>query len=136
MLRIFADNHHHSVAANYLAFLAYFLDGRFNFHFVVYSPFHLKLRLFSAPRYPPFGQVIDRNLDGDAVAGQDPDIIHPELTRYMRGYNVPVWQFHFKSRVWQTFHHNAFELDYIIFWQNNHSPREVCFVLKNRLCLL
>lgn len=36
MLGIFADNHNGSVALDYLAFLANFLNGRFNFHFYTF----------------------------------------------------------------------------------------------------
>lgn len=69
--------------------------------------------LFCAPGNPSLGQVINRNLYGNAVTGQNFDIVHAKLAGNVRGYNVTVWQLHLKAGVGQCLNHRAFKLDNI-----------------------
>src|SRR6266540_5409987 len=66
--------------------------------------------LFQAVRDPAAGQVIGRQLDSHAVAGQDPDEVHPELSGDMRQHSVPVLKLDCKHGVGQRLHDRTFHL--------------------------
>ena len=76
MLRIFADDHYFAFSLNDLALFANLFYGWFNLHFIIPT---LSL-LLSSPRDASLGQVIDRNLDGYAISGQNSDIVHSKLS--------------------------------------------------------
>ena len=42
--------------------------------------YNLAVNLFSTPGNASLGEVVNRNLDGNAVTGQNSYIIHPELS--------------------------------------------------------
>src|ERR1044071_5469586 len=75
VLRVRADDHHGAVTAHDLAVVAAGLDRRSDFQ---------RALLSHAVRDPTAGQVVGRKLDPDAVAGQDPDEVHPQLPGDMR----------------------------------------------------
>src|SRR4051812_15097444 len=71
--------------------------------------------LLQAVRDPTARQVVGRKLHSDAVAGQDPDEVHPKLSGDMRQHAVPVLQLNSEHRVRQWFDNRAFHLDRISF---------------------
>jgi len=64
----------------------------------------------AAVDYSTFAQVVGRQLDRDAVAGQYTNVVFPHLARDMRGNDVPVLQLNTECRVWQGLGHDAFHL--------------------------
>src|SRR5262245_50600792 len=64
---------------------------------------------------PTARQVVGRELYSDAVAGQDPDEVHPELPGDMRQHAVPVFQLDGEHRVGQRLDDRTFHLDRISF---------------------
>ena len=59
--------------------------------------------LFVSPDDPSLGKVIGRKLQGHPVAGQDPDIVHPEFSGNGRKDLVAVLQLYAEHRVGQLF---------------------------------
>ena len=84
MLGVLTDYHDTTLALDNFALFANFLDGWLNLHFVT-IPF-----LFGTPSDAALGQVIDRDLDGYLITGQNPYIVHSELARNMGIYDVSV----------------------------------------------
>src|SRR5436190_12654091 len=70
-------------------------------------------RILQAVRDPAAGQVVGRQLDSHAVAGQDPDEVHPKLSGDMRQHFVSVLELDRKHGVGQRLHDRAFNLDRI-----------------------
>ena len=92
----------------------FFTDG---LTFISVLPF----RLFHSPGYTALRKVVDRNLNGYAVARQYPDIIHSQLTGDMGINHMSVRQLNFEGCVGKRFRNHAFKLYNIIFRQNNPS---------------
>ncbi len=113
MLRVFANYHYDPFALYYFAFVANFLYGWFDFHFYT-IPF-----LFLPPCDPTLGEVVYRYLDRYLITGQNPDIIHPQLARYMRGHDMTVGQLDLKGGVGQRLNYRSFKLHYVVLSQNN-----------------
>ena len=76
MLRVLADNHYFAFTLNDFALFANLLYGWFNLHFIIPT---LSL-LLGAPSDPPLIEVVNRNLNGYAVTGQNSDIVHSQLS--------------------------------------------------------
>src|SRR6266496_349545 len=73
--RVRADHHDPPVPADRLAPLAHPLDRRTNLHLS---------RLLPVPVHDPApGQIVRRELHQDPVSGEDPDVVHPHLPRYV-----------------------------------------------------
>ena len=66
-------------------------------------------------RDPAARQVVGRKLYSHAVAGQDPDEVHPKLSGDMRQHAVPVLQLYGEHGVRQWLDYRAFDLDRISF---------------------
>ena len=84
MLRVLADHPDNTVAADDLAFIAYFLDGRSYFHVCHHRHFLLAVcapRLIWAPVIRPFGSYIETSTV--AAVRAKSDVIHPQLAGYM-----------------------------------------------------
>src|SRR5215212_10650688 len=64
---------------------------------------------------PAARQVVGRKLYSHAVAGQDPDEVHPKLSGDMRQHSVPVLELDRKHRVRQRLEDRAFHFDRISF---------------------
>src|SRR6266478_9068075 len=62
---------------------------------------------------PAAGQVVRRQLDSDAVAGQDADEIHPKLAADVGEHPVAVLQLDREHRVGERFDDRSFHLDRI-----------------------
>ena len=78
--------------------------------------------LFCPPGNAALGQVIDRNLNGHAVARQNLNVVHTQFAGNVRGHDVTVRQFDFEASVGERLHHRAFKLDdVILLCQNNPS---------------
>ena len=117
MLGILADDHDTAFSLDDFALLANLFHGRFYFH--VITPF---LSLFFSPGDPTLGQIVDRNLDGHGVSRENLDIVHTELSGYMRGHDMSVRQFDFEGGVRKSFQNYAvLKFDQIIFRQKNPS---------------
>src|SRR5436190_9444354 len=69
--------------------------------------------LLQAVGDPAAGQVVGRELDPDAVAGQDPDEVHPELAADVGQDAVTVLQLDGEHRVGQRLDHRTFHFDRI-----------------------
>ena len=86
MLGVLANYHDLAFSFDDLALLADLLYGWFHLH-CLYHTFlaliwvqpSLCVGLFCSPSDASLGQVINRNLNGDAISGQDLDIIHTKL---------------------------------------------------------
>ena len=112
MFGIFAYYHDDSLTLDYLAFIADFLYGWFDFHFIT-IPF-----LFCTPCDTAFGKIVYRYFYRYFVSGQYPDIVHPELSRYMSCYYMSVGELYLEGGVRQCLQYRSFKLHYIIFCQN------------------
>ncbi len=83
--------------------------------------------LLGAPGDAALGQVVDRNLDGHMVTGQNTDIVQTKLTRNVSDHRVTVGQLHFEGGVGQSLLNDALKLNDIILRQKN--PSLSCSVL-------
>ena len=117
MLGVFADNHYFAFSLNDFALFANLLYGWFNLHFITPT---LSL-LLCTPSDASFGQVIDRNLYGNAVTRQNSDIVHSELSRNMSRYYMLIGKLYLEGRVGQCLNYRTLKFDNIILWQNNPS---------------
>src|SRR3954470_15942777 len=68
--RVLADDHHAPVAADHLALVAHLLDARLDLH---------DLSLLVPIGDPASAEVVGRQLNLDAVARQDADVVHAHL---------------------------------------------------------
>ena len=116
MLRVLTDDHDLAMSLDDLALLADLFNGRFYLH--GYQPF---LNLFRTPGDATLVEVVNRNLNGHAVTGQNFDIIHTQLTRNMRRYDVLIGKLDLEGCVGQCLNDYAFKFNYIILSQNNPS---------------
>jgi hypothetical protein len=57
------------------------------------------------------GQVVWRELDPDAVSGQDSDEIHPELPGDMGQHAVAVLKLDREHRIWERLDYRSFDFD-------------------------
>ena len=117
MLRIFADDHYFAFSLNDLALLADLLNGWFNLHFIIPT---LSL-LLCTPGNASLCKVVNRNLNGYAVARQYSDIVHSKLSRNSCGYYVTVGKLYLEVGIRQCLNYRAFKFDNIILRQNNPS---------------
>ena len=122
MLGVLANNHYFAFSFDDLALLADLLNGWFHLHCSYHSflalNFGSTLRisqiLFCTPGDASLGQVINRNLNGHAIAGENADIVHAQLTRDVGGHHVTVGQAHLEGGVGESLHNLAFKLNDII----------------------
>ena len=126
MLGVLTDHHDTTLALNNFALFANLFDGWLNLHFVT-IPF-----LFGTPSDAALGQVIDRDLDGYLITGQNPYIVHSELARNVGIYDVSVGKLYFEMCVGQRFQYHSLELHNIILRQKNPSSLIYDTVLKIR----
>ena len=126
MLGVLTDYHDTTLALDNFALFANFLDGWLNLHFVT-IPF-----LFGTPSDAALGQVIDRDLDGYLITGQNPYIVHSELARNMGIYDVSVGKLYLEMCIGQRFQYHSLELYNIILRQKNPSSLIYDTVLKIR----
>ena len=117
VLGVLADNHNLTLALDDLALLAHGLNGR--------SDFHLFYLLLASPDDAAAAQVIGRHLNGDFVAGEYPDKIHPELAGNMRQNDVAIADIYLEHGVGQGFNYRALEFDYVVFCQCKIPPKSV-----------
>ena len=86
---------------------------------LLYQPF---LSLLCTPGNASLIEIVNRDLNGYAVTGQNSDIVHSQLSRNMRGHNVTVGQLDLEGGVRKCFQDNAvLKLDKIILRQKNPS---------------
>ena len=130
MLGVLANNHYFAFSFDDLALFADLLNGWFHLHCSYHSflalNFGSTLRisqiLFCTPRDASLGQVINRNLDGYAIAGQNFNIVHTKLSGNMSCYHMSIGKLDLEASVGQRLNHYAFKLDDIILLcQNNPS---------------
>ena len=121
MLGVLADNHDFAFSLDDLALLADLLYGRFNFHCIIIPFLSLAFGLLRTPGDSSLAGVIDRHLNSYLVTGQNLNIVHSQLSRYMGRYNILIGKLYLEGRVGHCFNHHAFKLDYVILWQNNPS---------------
>jgi hypothetical protein len=62
---------------------------------------------------PTAGQVVWRELDPDAVPGQDPDEVHPQLARDVGQDPVAVFKLDCEHRIRERFDNRSLDLDRI-----------------------
>src|SRR5919198_407028 len=85
-------------------------------------------RLLEAVRDPSASEVVGRELDSDAVAGQDPDEVHPELSADVGQDAVAVFQLDCEHRVGEGFDYRPFDFDRI-----SLGHRRRCFPFSRRV---
>ena len=130
MLGVLANNHYFAFSLDDLALFADLLNGWFHLHCLYHtflalnfgSTLRISQILFCTPGNASLGQVVDRNLDGYTITGQNFDIIHPKLTGDMGCYHMSVWKLHLEACVGQCLNNYAFKFDdVILLCQNNPS---------------
>ena len=89
---------------------------------LLYQPF---LILLCSPGYASFSEVVNRNLNGNAVAGQNSYIIHSELSRNMCSNYMLIGKLYLEGCIGQSLNYNAFKFNNIILWQNNPSSTTI-----------
>jgi len=117
VLGVLADDHYFAFSLDDFALIANLLYGWFNLHFITPT---LSL-LLCTPSDACFGQVVDRNLYGDAVTGQNSDIVHSKLSRYVSRYYMLIGKLYLEGRVRQCLYYYAFKFDYIILRHDSSS---------------
>ena len=86
--------------------------------FIGYQPF---LNLFRTPGDTALIQVVNGNLNGHLVTGQNLDIVHSQLSGNMSRDNVLIRQLDLEVCVGQSLNDNAFKLNNIVLRQKNPS---------------
>ena len=120
MLGVLANNHYFAFSLNDFAFLANLLYGWFYFHAVL--PFlSSRLVLLSTPCDSALCGIVDRHLNGHLVTGQNFDIVHSQLSRYMSRYDMLIGKLDLEGCIGQCLNDYAFKFNYIILSQNNPS---------------
>ena len=114
MLGVLADHHDFTFSLDDLALFADLLNGWFYLHcstipFLLYSAI-----LFCSPSDAALGQVIDRNLNGHTVTGQNFDIIHTKLAGNVGSHDVTVRQLDLEAGVRQCLNDCTFKLDNVV----------------------
>ena len=117
MLGVFADNHYFAFSLYDLALFADLLYGWFNLHLIIPTLSFL----LCTPCDASLIEVVNRNLYGYAVTGQNSDIIHSKLSRYMSCYYMPIGELYLEGGVRQCLNDCTLKFNYIILWQNNPS---------------
>ena len=115
MLGVLADHHDFAFSLDDLALFADLLNGWFYLHCLNQTFLTIFCnKLFCSPGNAALGQVINRNLDGHAVTGQDLDIVHTKLSGNMSSHHVTVRKLYLKARVGKCLNDRALELDNIV----------------------
>lgn len=96
------------------------------------SPQHGLLYLLGSPGDTSLGKVVNGDLDGHLITGQYPNIVDPELARYVRGHYMTVVQLYFEGSVGQSLDHSTLKFHYIVLSQND--PSKLYDSLKTDLC--
>ena len=110
------------MASNHLALLANLLDTGTDFHCVVLGTrepdcgrnigrMHLLVSIGDAAS----SEVIRRQLHLNTIAGQDADVVHPHLSRYVGEHLVTIVQLDPEHRIWKGFGDLSFQDDRIFF---------------------
>ena len=129
MLGVLANNHYFAFSFDDLALLADLLNGWFHLHCSYHtflalnfgSTLRISQILFCTPGNASLGQVINRNLDGYAIAGQNFNIVHTKLSGNMGCYHMSVGKLDFEASVGECLNDYAFKLDDIILLCHNDS---------------
>src|SRR5262245_7249991 len=81
--------------------------------------------LLVAVRDAAAAEVVGRELDLHAVAGQDPDVVHPHLPGDVSEHLVPVLELDTEHRVRQRLHHRPLHEDRVVLGlgDRRHLPR-------------
>src|SRR5512144_1112915 len=108
--QVVADHHDPPVPADHLALVADLLHARLDLHDFSWAP-RTPGRLFVAVDDATPGEVVGAELDDDAVAGQDPDVVHPQLAADVRENLVPVGELDPEHRVRERLDDGALDLD-------------------------
>src|SRR5437773_8376234 len=109
VLGVLANDAHHALAPDNLAFRTNFPHRGTNFHF---GPTALSLIPVSDP---PTRQVVRRQLHGHLVARQDANEILPHLPGDMRQDPVLILELDAKHRVGQRLNHRRYDFDRLFF---------------------
>ena len=130
MLGVLANNHYLAFSFDDLALFADLLNGWFHLHCLYHtflalnfgSTLRISQILFCAPSDASLGQVINRNLNGYAISGQNLDIVHTKFSRNMGSHDMPIGKFDLEASVGQRLNNYTFKLNYVILLcQNNPS---------------
>src|SRR5690242_16908346 len=71
-------------------------------------------RLLEPVRDPAPRQVVGRQFDPDAITGQDPDEVHPELAADMCQHPMPVLELDREHRVRERLDHRSLHFDRVL----------------------
>src|SRR6184192_1214732 len=75
----------------------------------------IRLLLFEPVGDAAAREVVRRQLDLDAVPGQDANEVHSHLAAHVREHPMAAFELHAEHRVRQWLHHGAFDLDRVFF---------------------
>src|ERR1700727_3568054 len=108
--RVVADHPHNAAAPDDLALLTDRLHARPNLHW------NRRPYLLVPVGDPTPVEVVGSDLDLHLVAGQNPDAVHPHLSRAGRQHLVSVLQLDAEHGIGQWLDHRAFEHDGVFLW--------------------
>ena len=95
-------------------------------HPTAFSPSALNFILFCSPCDAAFIKVVNGNLYGYLITGQNSDIVHSKLSRYVSRYYMLIGKLYLKGRVGQSLNYRTLKFNYVILWQNNPSSAFIC----------
>ena len=128
MLGILTDDHDTTMSLDDLALFADLLNGWFYFHCVHHAFLTVMClmltdfgSLFSSPRYSSLGKVINGNFYRNLVAGENFNIIHAKLTRYVGSNDMPVGKLNLEYGIGQCLYDRTLEFYNVVLRQNNPS---------------
>jgi hypothetical protein len=70
---------------------------------------------FAAPGDPSAREIVGRQFNSYLVSGKNADVIHTQLSRYVRQYLVSIGQLDFEHRVRKGFYNRSFHLNRVLF---------------------
>ncbi len=114
VLRIGADDHHGSVAANHLAVVAARLDGGSDFQRILGRggcSCSRTMWLLESVGDPTACQVVRREFDPNTVPWQDSNEVHSKLPRDVGQHSMAVLKFDREHGVWERFKNRSLYFD-------------------------
>ena len=136
MLRVFTNHHNLAFSLDDLALIADLLDGWFNLHCYYTIPFcfgvlyvprgyafvesPVRGRSFCSPGDASLVEVVNRNLNRNAVTGKNSDIVHTKLARNVSCNDVLIGELHLEGGIGQSLNNRSLKFNCVL-RQNNPS---------------
>jgi hypothetical protein len=108
--RVVANHEHDPTTAHDFALVADLLDARSDFHGLIFSKLDLLISVGDASA----GRVVGADFDGDAISGEDPDIVAPHATADGGEDLEPVVGCYPKHCVWEGLFDRGLKLEFVV----------------------